>query len=104
MDGMSLISLNTRGGCKARMSYMKEEGGEVVLKDGIAGGLGVRGIYVSSLSYWVQGRRVGFGIFSYYTSYSDNRPGPLLVVRVGYRERGNLEVDDHPGISYRYSS
>lgn len=50
---MSLISLNTRGGGKARMSYMKEEGGEVVLKDGIAGGLGVRGIYVSSLWWWV---------------------------------------------------
>jgi hypothetical protein len=64
----------------------------------------VRGIYASSLSLLVKGRRVGFGIVSYYTSYSSNRPEPLLVVRVVYRERGNLEVDDHPGISFRCPS
>ena len=36
MDGMSLISLDMIEGCKARMSYMREEGGGVVLKDGNA--------------------------------------------------------------------
>lgn len=64
----------------------------------------MREIYVSSLSYWVQGRRAAFGFVSYYTSCSSNRPEPLLVVRVEYRERGNLKVDDHPGISCHYSS
>jgi hypothetical protein len=64
----------------------------------------VRGIYASSLSYWVQGRRVGFEIVSYYTSFSSNRPELLLVGRVGYRVRGNLMVDGRPGISYRSSS
>ena len=37
MDGMSLISLDMREGCKAHMSYMKEEGEGVVSKDGNAG-------------------------------------------------------------------
>jgi hypothetical protein len=34
---MSSISLNTRVGCRARMSYVREEGEGVVLKGGSAG-------------------------------------------------------------------
>jgi hypothetical protein len=37
MDGMFLISLDRIEDCKAHISYMKEEGGGVVLKGGSAG-------------------------------------------------------------------
>ena len=53
MDGMFLISLDMKEDCRARMSYMKEEAVEARWKGGSAEESGVRGIYASSLWYWV---------------------------------------------------